>query len=206
MHAPVPLIAALDKALTAYLQHDPDSTQKLAVLENKLIALELRGINITIYFVADNGQLHLRSFADDSPDTTISATPLALAELAFKQNADQALFGGHMTITGDTDAGQALQDILAGVDIDWEEQLSGLVGDVTAHQLGRGLRNLFHWGKTSKASIEADVSELLLHEVNLLPQKRDVEQFLDDVDTLRADLERFSIRLDRFDKNRQQVD
>jgi len=206
MHAPVPLIAALDKALAVYLQRDPDSAQKLAVLDNKLIALELQGVNITIYFIANDGQLHLRSFADGDPDTTISATPLALAELALNQNADQALFGGHLTITGDTEAGQALQDILAGVDIDWEEQLSGLVGDVSAHQLGRGLRSLFHWGKTSKASIEADVSEFLLHEVSLLPQRIDVEQFLDDVDTLRADLERFSIRLDRFEKTRQQAD
>jgi len=206
MHAPVPLIAALDKALASWLQLDPDAPSKLAALDNKLVALELRGLNITVYFVANDGQLNLRSFADETPDTIISATPLALAELAVKQNADKALFGGHLTISGDTEAGQALQDILAGVDIDWEEQLSGLVGDVTAHQLGRGLRSLFHWGKTSKASLEADLSEFLLHEVSLLPQRVDVEQFLDDVDTLRADIERFTVRLDRFAQRQQQAD
>jgi len=200
MHVPVPVIIAIDKAINAYLQLDDGAPAKLAKLEDKLVAIELRGMNTSLYFIQDQNKLCVRSFADETPDAIISATPIALAQMAVQKNADKALFAGQMKITGDLEAAQLLQDILSGADIEWEEHLSGLVGDVMAHQLSRGARKLFNWGKASQSSIQADLSEYLLHEAKLLPDRQDIDQFLDEVDTLRSDIERFSVRLDRFEQ------
>lgn len=200
MHVPVPLTIALDKAINAYLQLGDDVAAKLSPLDDKLVAIELRGLNMSLYFLRDGDKLSVRSFADGSPDATISATPIALAQMAVQQNADKALFAGQMKISGDLDTAQALQDILSGADIDWEEQLSGLVGDVVAHQVGRGVRRLFNWASNSQSSLQADLSEFLLHEAKLLPDREDLNNFLDDVDTLRSDIERFSVRLARYEQ------
>jgi len=200
MHAPLPLVITLDKALAAYLQLDPDAVSKLSKLDGKLIALELRGLDMTLFFVGDKNKLAIRGFSDATPDATLSATPLALAQLAIQNNADKALFAGQMKIEGDMECAQLLQDILAGVDIDWEEQLAGLLGDVAAHQVGRGVRGFLNWATDSHSSLQADLSEYLLHEAKLLPDRNDLSNFLDDVDTIRADIERFSVRLDRFEQ------
>jgi len=200
MHVPVPLIIALDKAINAYLQLGDNVDAKLNELGDKLVAIELRGLNMNLYFLRDNNRLSVRSFADETPDAIISATPIALAQMAVQQNADKALFAGQMKITGDLDAAQALQDILSGADIDWEEHLSGLVGDVVAHQVGRGVRGLLNWANNSQSSLQADLSEYLLHEVKALPDRQDLSNFLDEVDTLRSDIERFSVRLSRYEQ------
>jgi len=199
MHVPVPVIIAIDKAINAYLQLGDNVTSKLAKLDDKLVAIELRGLNTNLYFIRDNDKLSVRSFADETPDAIISATPLMLAQMAVQKNADKALFAGQMKITGDLEAAQTLQDILSGADIDWEEHLSSLVGDVMAHQVSRGVRGLFNWADNSQSSLQADLSEFLLHEAKLLPDRQDLNNFLDDVDTLRSDIERFSVRLDRYE-------
>jgi len=199
MHVPVPVIIAIDKAINAYLQLGDNVSSKLAKLDDKLVAIELRGLNTNLYFIRDNDKLSVRSFADETPDAIISATPLMLAQMAVQKNADKALFAGQMKITGDLEAAQTLQDILSGADIDWEEHLSSLVGDVMAHQVSRGLRGLFNWTDNSQSSLQADLSEFLLHEAKLLPDRQDLNNFLDDVDTLRSDIERFSVRLDRYE-------
>lgn len=203
MHVPVPVIIALDKALNAYLQLADDVATKLQSLGDKLVSIELRGLNMSLYFLRDGDKLSVRSFADETPDAVISATPLALAQMAVQQNTDKALFAGQMKISGDLDAAQALQDILSAADIDWEEHLSSVVGDVMAHQIGRGVRGLFQWAGNSQSSLQADLSEYLLHEAKLLPDRQDLNNFLDDVDTLRSDIERFSVRLDRYEQNQK---
>lgn len=200
MRAPLPLVIGLEKALKAYLQLDPDSTQKVAKLDGKLVALELRGLNMTLFFVGEQHKLAIRSIADETVDAVISATPLMLAQMTLQKTASKAVFSGQMKISGDLDSAQALQDILADVDIDWEEHLAGLVGDVVAHQVGRSVRGLFNWATNSGSSLQEDLSEYLLHEAKLLPDAEDIENFLNKVDTIRADIDRFSVRLDRYEQ------
>lgn len=200
MHVPVSVTIALDKALNAYLQLSDTAQTNCEKLGGKLLALELRGLNTTLYFLPEKNHLHVRSFTDQTPDALISATPLALVQLALQQNADKALFAGQVKITGDTEAAQTFQDILSGADIEWEEHLSQLTGDIIAHQLGRGIRGFINWADQSRSSLQADISDYLLHEAKLLPDREDVEHFLNEVDQFRADVERLSIRLTRYEQ------
>lgn len=200
MRAPVPLVTALDAALNQVLQLDPQARQRIQAMEGKLLALHIRGPNLTIYLLPVDGRLQVHAFAEGHIDTTISASPLGLARLALQADASDAMFKGDVKIVGDVEFGQAIKDLLGNIDIDWEELLSKLVGDVAAHQLGRGVRGLTRWGEQASTSLQQDIAELFQHEMRLLPQRIDIEQFLDDVDALRADVERFELRLSRFEQ------
>ncbi|WP_126452116.1 ubiquinone biosynthesis accessory factor UbiJ [Sulfuriflexus mobilis] len=200
MRAPVPLVSALDVALNRVLQLDPQAAQRIHALEGKLLALHIRGPNLTVYLLPVDGRLQVHAFAEGHVDTTISATPLGLARLALQTEASDAMFKGEVKIVGDVEFGQSIQELLGAIDIDWEELLSKLVGDVAAHQVGRGVRGLINWGEQAADSLQQDLAELLQHEMRILPQRVDVEQFLDEVDMLRADFERFELRLARFEQ------
>jgi ubiquinone biosynthesis protein UbiJ len=196
----VPLVSALDAALNRVLQLDPQAAQRIQALEGKLLALHIRGPNLTLYLLPVDGRLQVHAFAEGHVDTTISATPLGLARLALQTDASDAMFKGDVKIVGDVEFGQAIQDILGHIDIDWEELLSKVIGDVAAHQVGRGARGLANWSEQAANSLQQDLAELLQHEMRVLPQRADIEQFLDDVDKLRADFERFELRLSRFEQ------
>jgi ubiquinone biosynthesis protein UbiJ len=196
----VPLVSALDVALNRVLQLDPQAAQRIQALEGKLLALHIRGPNLTLYLLPVDGRLQVHAFAEGHVDTTISASPLGLARLALQTDASDAMFQGDVKIVGDVEFGQAIKDILGHIDIDWEEQLSKVIGDVAAHQVGRGVRGLKNWSEQASNSLQQDLAELLQQEMRVLPQRVDIEQFLDDVDKLRADLERFELRLSRFEQ------
>ena len=196
----MPLVSALDVALNRVLQLDPRAEQRIHAMEGKLLALNIVGPNLTIYLLPVDGRLQVHAFAEGHVDTTISATPLGLARLALQTDASDAMFKGDVKIVGDVEFGQAIKDLLGNIDIDWEELLSKVIGDVAAHKVGRSIRGLTQWGERASDSLQQDLAELLQHEMRVLPQRIDIEQFLDDVDTLRADFERFELRLSRFEQ------
>ena len=197
----MPLISTLDAALNAVLKLDPHAKRRIQKLEGKLLALHIRGPELTLYLLPVDSRLQVHSFAEGHIDTTITATPLGLAQLALQSDKSSAMFKGDVTIVGDIEFGQAIQDILGQIDIDWEELLSKAIGDVAAHQVGRGVRGLMGWTESAGDSLQQDISELLQHEMRLLPQREDIATFLNDVDTVRADLERFELRLSRFEQS-----
>ena len=103
-----------------------------------------------------------------------------------------------MTIEGDAAVGREFQTALARLDIDWEEQLSRLVGDAAAHQVGRFWHGFQAWGQRASATLRRDGGEYLQWELRVLPPRPAVEQFLSAVDALREDTDRLAARIERL--------
>jgi len=198
MRAPVPLVAALDKALQLYLQQDSDAVKKVSALNGKLLAFEIQGLDLIFFILPEDDQLHIRAFADQEPDTKISVTPAGLLNMMLNPGNNDAAFNGDMHIEGDLELGQTLQSILMNIDFDWEEHLSNIVGDIAAHKIGRGVRDFFHWSQNTSDAIQENLAEYLQHELSALPQHADIDGFLSSVDTLRSDVERIEARINRY--------
>ncbi|VAW79275.1 hypothetical protein MNBD_GAMMA14-659 [hydrothermal vent metagenome] len=197
MSTPALLSAALESAFDLYLRQDPDALQRCAALQDKVIAVNLTGTDFTLYFLPDAEGIKVLTCYEGEPDTLLRGTPAGFARLALEARED-ALFHGAVEISGDTEIGQQFQDLLTGVDWDWEEQLSKITGDMVAHQVGKLARRGQKWlGETSE-TLQQDVTEYLQEEAQLLPTRVEIKTFLDDVDQLRADTDRLSARVDRL--------
>ncbi len=202
MSTPALLSAALESALELYLKQDPDALQHCAALQDKVIAVNLAGTELTLYFLPDAQGVKVLSYYEGKPDTLLRGTPAGFARLATESRED-ALFHGAIEIIGDTETGQQFQDLLAGVDWDWEEQLSKFTGDALAHQLGELVRKGSRWLGESTGTLQQDISEYLQEEARLLPTRAEIDEFLDEVDRLRADADRLAARVDRLVKRQE---
>ncbi len=191
------LAAALESALNLYLKQDPDALQHAAGLQGKTIAITLSGTDFTLYFLPDPKGVQVLGHYEGDVDTRLTGTPLGFARLALDSRED-ALFQGAVRIDGDTDTGQAFQDLLTGVDWDWEEQLSRITGDVVAHQAGKLAGQAKHFLSDSRDTLSQDCSEYLQEEAQWLPSRTEVDYFLTDVDRLRDDVERLEARVKRL--------
>ncbi len=191
------LAAALESALNAYLKRVPDVARRTALLQGKAIAVSITGTPLTLYFLPVAGAVQVLSHYEGDIDTHLRGSPLGFARLAVDRRED-ALFQGSVSIDGDTDIGQQFQELLAGADWDWEEQLSRITGDVVANQvgnLGRQAKQLFD---ESRATLAQDLGEYLQEEARLLPTRIETEYFLSDVDHLRDDVSRLEARVARL--------
>jgi len=191
------LAAALESALDLYLKQDPGALQRCAEMDGKVIALDVTGLDLSLYFMPGADGILVAGHYEGEADTRLRASPLGFARLSLGPRED-ALFEGAVDIQGDTETGQQFQDILSAVDWDWEEQLSRITGDVIAHQTGSLARKVTQFINSSRSTLQQDVSEYLQEEVRLLPARTEVDYFLEEVDQLRADVDRLSARVDRL--------
>jgi ubiquinone biosynthesis protein UbiJ len=195
---PTAATAALEAGLNRYLALDPDTLRRMAQLDGRVIGLQWRGTGLVLYFLPGPQGVQVLSHYEGEPDTLISGSPLALAELGLGGDRERALFSGAVEIRGDTETGQRFQQVLETMDIDWEEHLSHLVGDVAAHQAGRLARAGRKYLRSSADTLRQDLGEYLTEEARLLPARIQVDNFLADIDRLRMDADRLEARVQRL--------
>jgi ubiquinone biosynthesis protein UbiJ len=178
---------------------DPAAGERLAVLDGRVIALELRGLDVMLVLRVQGQGIAMLDDIDQAPDTVLRGTPLGIARLGLgRGNVTGALFSGDVEISGDVETGQAFKAVLDAIDIDWEEQLARLTGDLLAHQLGNAARHSARWLEHARLTLERDLSEYLQEELRVLPTRIEIENFIEDVGRLVMDTDRLEARLRRL--------
>jgi ubiquinone biosynthesis protein UbiJ len=180
------------------LRLDPETLKRLGEFDGKLICLrfvrpELPPLELFLW--PSEAGFRIETRCDTVPDVTIAASSVVFARLALKRG----IASGEMQISGNMELGQKFQRILGQIDIDWEEELAHVTGDVIAHQVGNALRAAQRFGEHAYRTLTQDAAEYLQEEARLLARRERVEQFLSDVDRLRSDVERLAKRLERLD-------
>lgn len=199
MTAPTWFAGAVETACNSALALDPEVRARLGELNGKVIAVELLGLGIQLFFFPHAQGVQVLSQYAGEPDTLLRGAPLSLLRLSLSAKPADELFAGAVELRGDTATGQIFQDILRDLNLDWEELLSRIAGDDIAHQSGRLLRSAREQLGHARHTLEMNLSEYLHEETGLLVDHHAVEYFLDDVDALRSDTDRLEARIRRLE-------
>jgi len=193
------LSATLDNLLNRGLPRSPRARQLCAELEGRSVAIEIR--EITRLRVASTGQT-LSVMRDDAPaDATLTGGPVSLLALA-GESADAVLQRGEVAISGDAELAQKFRELARLLRPDLEEELSLLLGDVPAHQLGRLARLTLRWSRRAAATTLTNLAEYLGHERADLVPRNEGEQFLRGVDAVREGVDRLAARIELLSARR----
>lgn len=192
--------------------------KSLEVLVNRVLAMDtegraalndLAGGTLAVILDGTGYRLSLRitvdgMVVDEGPapdaDVTIKGTPTAF--LGFLRG-EKAATAGSIDISGDVALAQEFQTILKNLDLDWEEPLSVWVGDTLARKAGNLLRGTARFLAQTRRTLEADISEYLRYETEVLPDRTEIDDFNNAVDSLRDDAERLKVRIDRLQRDRE---
>ncbi len=191
--------AGLEEALNQYIAMDPKAAAELEKLHGRAIALEIAGPEIRLFLIPGPGRLQLLRHYEGEPECTLRGSPLALTRLgmAQEQGIDE-LFSGQISIHGDIELGRRFGKILGALEIDWEEQLATHVGDFVAHDIVSGIRCIADQGRRTAESLGQSLAHYIQAEAKLLPERREIEEFVARVDALREDFDRLQARIDRL--------
>jgi ubiquinone biosynthesis protein UbiJ len=192
----------IERILNQYLQLDSDTRPKIAALSGKVIAVEVifttteTTPSLTLFLLPSPKGLQVTDHHAGPADVSIRGTPLALARQLGQRTS--YLSDTDVEIRGNTQLAKALAELLNGVDIDWEEHLSNLVGDAVAHQVGNAARHIQTWGKQALDTLFKNAVEYLQQETRDLPSSGSMANFIDTVDALRSDTDRLTARIHRL--------
>ena len=172
-------------------------------LNGKTLAVNVTGAPsntlLSLYFKSDGDRIAISTKNEAPVSATLSGTPLAYLSMVGKQ-PENVLRSGAIRIEGDAEVAQAFRDLLAAAQPDFEEELSRVVGDVAAHQLGKMAKDAFAFGERVASTFAQNVSEYLQEESRDTVTRIEVDEFNEAVDQLRDAVDRAAARLHNLHK------
>lgn len=186
---------ALEVAVNRALQWDKASLQRIQKMEGNSFRIDCTRPEITLFLRITAGRVELDHRGDDDTRAAVIGEAKDFVAVLTADDAATALINGNVQVIGDSAALIALSEVLKGMDIDWEEPLSQIFGDVVAHQLGSHIRRGAGWLKSAGEAFRERARRVLVDENQMLVKPHQAESLFDDIDAFSARTERFNARL-----------
>ncbi|WP_455209524.1 ubiquinone biosynthesis accessory factor UbiJ [Kaarinaea lacus] len=199
---PNTITTLIEITLNRYLDLDPDAKSNMSALADKIIQITIRDLDVPLYMKVSGDRIEVLSSFDEAVDSEIRASVISLMKMGLARDAK--VVGEDIEMSGDLETGRQFRDLLAKVDIDWEEILSGYTGDIMAHKIGNSVRILRNWGKKTVEALRKDISEYLQEEGRQLPSPYEVTQFIKQVDDVRLAVDRAEARINHLENRWRQ--
>ncbi len=197
-----PLTSLLNRAAQEVLDIDQESRDRLAALGEHLFCIELTVPVMSIYLQTDAAGMQFYDSGELSSEpqvvVTLRGSLPAFARLGRLGADSGVLSDGEIEMSGDAELGQALQKVLADLDIDWEEILSRSIGDTAAHKIANLAQQMSGWAQQVGESARRNTADYLTEEKRILPSDTGMEDFVADLDKLRADVDRLEQQIKRL--------
>lgn len=190
------ILDSIEKMVNKVLSLDEETLDSLATLEGKVVEIDVLNTGIRLFIFPSGRGLTLASKYEDKVDVSIKGTPSSLLGMITAEKVG----AGDVEINGNVGLAHKLQSILKKMEVDWEEYLSQIIGDIAAHKVGNFLREMSQLAKASVKTIGMDISEYLRYEKEALLDKSELDEFNHAVDKIRDDVERLQKRVERLGK------
>lgn len=195
------LTSALETALNQYLSLDEDVSIFLIPITGKVIAITILPFNETLYLCPSNDKIQILESYLGEVDATLSGTLSALGLMGLSSTPMRSIFSGKVVIEGDTHIAHKFQQLFEKLDIDLEEKLSMVTGDVIAHKIGTLFRSGQNWTEETIDTFKLNSKEFLQEETRNLPADAEADILYQQIDDTRSDLDRLTARIELLQKN-----
>ena len=154
----------------------------LSEINNKKIKINLKDINYsTILHISDNTIIILDE--EGNFDVELITTPATLALFILSKGSDK--FSSKIIINGDIDTANKFNNFLSSSE-KIKEILIHLIGKEKTKDIEKGIKSITAFFNDIFSSSTSDVVDFLTDDLTVLPSKSDVNQFLDEVDSLKS--------------------
>lgn len=199
---PNPLLSLLGRLLQAALNRalalDPDTRSQLRRLDGRALSVEFRNTPLALRLAVSGETLEVGpAFAGDSA-LRVAATPGSLVAMLLRRGDDAALAPGKVEIAGDAELARRLEKIASGYRPDFEEAFTRVFGDVLGVKIAQGFAAGLRYARERGEALVRDGADYLREESRDLIAPGEMDEFLDDVDTLRERGERLEARIARL--------
>jgi ubiquinone biosynthesis accessory factor UbiJ len=187
-----------EKIINAALAYDPSTGIALSKLAPQVLSVTLTDTGIHFFLVPNTKGVSLLGHFEGEVSAQICGTAPALFALlsgSLLSGSPMNLKDTGVSITGNSLFVAELQQILKKIEIDWEEILCGMVGDLIGHSVAQTARSKINWAKQRAENLHRLTSEFLTEESHLLPSKPEVNFFNQQVDNIRLSVDRLEARI-----------
>lgn len=186
---PALICAVGEPLLNKVIQLDAQVQQRLQPLVGKQLAFELAELNWRLVLTAQPNGIWLNQH-QEPVDCSVRTQLASLQQLTDPAQLTRLIRADELQIDGDLATLQKFSQFFSALEPDWQEYLSGYLGDAPTHQISRVLQHFSSQLRQKLQSHADTLTELCQDELELTPAPAAVTQFSQQVSALagRTDL------------------
>lgn len=192
------LCGLLETGLNKLQKLDNSADQRRKALGGTVIGVMLKELNKPLYFIISKQQIDILSHYEGNTDCFIRLKISSLKELQNNNQLTHLIKTEQLEVEGDIQLAQQFAQLLIEMDIDWEEHLSSIVGDVLAHKVCYHSKLAKQKVSSRLKSIEQHSAQFITEEMKLAPSALEVAYFCDQVTELNTYSERLQERINNL--------
>ncbi|MBL4284535.1 ubiquinone biosynthesis accessory factor UbiJ [Vibrio fluvialis] len=193
-----PLITAvIESSLNTLIKDDPELGRRLARLKGQVIQVHLKEINKTLTFIFSQ-QIDVLANYEGEPDCYLSLNLSVLPELREQANITKLIKQDKLVLEGDIQLAQKFSQLMTDCKPDIEEWLSRVTGDVVAHTVVQGAKNVGALLSVQVSKHQNHLAQVLTEEWRVAPGPLEIAYFCDQVDDVKSQAARLESRLNQL--------
>lgn len=193
-----PLVTAvIETTLNTLIQDNPDLVRRLARLKGRVIQLHLKELNKTLTFVFSQ-QVDVLAHYEGQPDCYLSLHLAVLPELREQSNITRLIKQDKLVLEGDIQLAQKFAQLMTDSKPNVEEWLSRVTGDVVAHAVVQGVKEVSGFLHEHFARHQSHLGQVLTEEWRMAPPPLEIADFCDQVDEVKSRAARLEAQLQQL--------
>ncbi len=190
-----PLVTAvIETSLNTLIKDDPNLGRRLARLKGQVIQVHLKELNKTLTFVFSQ-QIDVLANYEGKPDCYLSLHLSVLPELREQANITKLIKQDKLVLEGDIQLAQKFSQLMTDCKPDIEEWLSRVTGDVVAHTVVQGAKNVGSLLTSQFNKHQNHLAQVLTEEWRIAPAPLEIAYFCDQVDEVKSQAARLEAKL-----------
>lgn len=189
-------LAPLEQAFNFLIKEDPHLANLLAPFENKTIEVKTRQPSLTVCVIMERDRIRLSGLDAATMGVEANAGIEAPAGTLFAMltSRTNALVNTDMQISGDIELVQDLLRALHKADIQWQDLVGSVFGDVMSRHLQQIAEAGGEWRAQANTRTKRNLDDYLKEEARVVPHSLDTARFAEQVHHLRLQLDRLGAR------------
>ncbi|MDN3697607.1 MULTISPECIES: ubiquinone biosynthesis accessory factor UbiJ [Vibrio] len=190
-----PLVTAvIETSLNTLVNDDPNLVRRLSRLKGQVIQVHLKELNKSLTFVFSQ-QIDVLADYEAKPDCYLSLNLSVLPELREQANITKLIKQDKLILEGDIQLAQKFAQLMTDCKPDLEEWLSRVTGDVVAHTVVQGAKNVGSFLYQQAEKQQSNFAQVLTEEWKIAPAPLEIAYFCDQVDELKSSVSRLESKL-----------
>lgn len=188
------IMAGIETLVNQALKYDPASRQAVAAITD-VLAVEANAPNFTLYLRGQEDGIAIAAHNEAPVAARLTGSVWGLFQLL---KGLESLANTDVHLTGSTSLLQQWQQVLNNLDIDWEDAISEVLGDILGPMAADVVRSSAQWSKQQADEQQRLAKEYLPEELNVTPSQTQADQLYDAIADIAMDTDRLAARLKKL--------
>jgi ubiquinone biosynthesis protein UbiJ len=162
--------------------------------KGQVLLVHFKQVDRSLVFVFSQ-RVDVLAHYEGEPDCRLSLDLSVLPQLKQQDNISALIKQDKIELSGDIQLAQQFAQLLEDCKPDLEEWLSRITGDILAHTLFQGAKNITDWLKNQADKQQHHLAQAITQEWDIAPAPLEIAYFCDQVDATQQQAERLNQKI-----------